>query len=105
RLVGRSIGSRYQVVDKARLFAGWAIGCALFIRAECFDSVAGFDEQFFLYAEERDLLRRTHDFGWLHQTHPEFEVCHSASMSPLDVALFAQRFRADLYYARKWGGP
>jgi len=103
RLKARPMTCRYEPVLDTRSF-GWATGCALLIRAECFDAVGGFDERFFLYAEERDLLRATQQAGWLHQTYPELTVCHETAGRPPDARLFAQRFRADLYYARKWGG-
>lgn len=103
RLAGRSITCRYESVRDTRPF-DWATGCALLIRGECFDRVGRFDERFFLYAEERDLLRATHEAGWLHQTYPQLTVCHDATARAPDARLFAQRYRADLYYARKWGG-
>jgi N-acetylglucosaminyl-diphospho-decaprenol L-rhamnosyltransferase len=103
RLAGRPITCRYEPVRETRPF-DWATGCALFLRAACFDRVGGFDERFFLYAEERDLLRSTHEAGWLHQTYPQVTVCHESTERPPEARLFAQLFRADLYYARKWGG-
>jgi len=103
RLTGCPMTCRDEPVLDTRPF-DWATGCALLIRASCFDGVGGFDERFFLYAEDRDLLRATREAGWLHQTYPQVTVCHEATVHTPDARLFAQRFRADLYYARKWGG-
>jgi hypothetical protein len=36
----------------------WVCGAAMFVRRSFFESVAGFDEQFVMYFEETDLIRR-----------------------------------------------
>lgn len=54
----------------------WAMAACLLIRKDAYDAVGGFDERFFLYVEEVDLLRRMHDAG--HETWflPEVTVTH-----------------------------
>ncbi len=42
----------------------FAIGSILMLRAEALHEVGGFDEQFFLYAEETDWQKRARDLGW-----------------------------------------
>jgi GT2 family glycosyltransferase len=42
----------------------WFVGAALFVRAAAFDDAGGFDERFFLYSEETDLLLRLRRRGW-----------------------------------------
>jgi glycosyltransferase involved in cell wall biosynthesis len=103
RLLGQfrgQITSPHHVVTGVHSF-GWATGCALVIRTECFESVGGFDERFFLYADERDLQRRTAQW-WAHETYPPLGVQHETRGREPDVRLLAQSFRADLVYARKW---
>jgi len=42
----------------------WVIGASLMIRRSIFESLHGFDEQFFLYGEETDLCLRTRQLGF-----------------------------------------
>ncbi len=42
----------------------FVIGSVLLMRSTALDQVGGFDERFFLYAEETDWQRRAHDLGW-----------------------------------------
>ena len=44
----------------------FVIGSVLLLRAEALDQVGGFDERFFLYAEETDWAYRAHRLGWRH---------------------------------------
>ncbi|HEX5719127.1 MAG TPA: glycosyltransferase [Thermoanaerobaculia bacterium] len=54
----------------------WVKGAALAIRREAFAAVGGFDESYFMYAEELDLCHRLHGAGWeIHYT-PEATVVH-----------------------------
>ncbi|MEA2562774.1 MAG: hypothetical protein QOH06_4278 [Acidobacteriota bacterium] len=54
----------------------WVKGAALAIRREAFAAVGGFDESYFMYAEELDLCYRLHGAGWeIHYT-PEATVVH-----------------------------
>lgn len=54
----------------------WVKGAALAIRREAFDAVGGFDESYFMYAEELDLCLRLRAAGWeVHYT-PEATVVH-----------------------------
>jgi GT2 family glycosyltransferase len=46
------------------LSAVWLVGAVLLVRASAFHEVDGFDEQFFLYAEETDLVFRMRKRGW-----------------------------------------
>jgi N-acetylglucosaminyl-diphospho-decaprenol L-rhamnosyltransferase len=103
RVLGRPIASRYEPVDRRRSF-GWALGCALLLRTECFDALGGFDERFFLYAEERDLLRSMQARGWQRETYPELVIRHDTGQRRISGRLFGQLFRADLHYSKKWDG-
>jgi GT2 family glycosyltransferase len=42
----------------------WAVGAIWLVDRECFDTVGGFDETYFLYSEETDFALRARDRGW-----------------------------------------
>lgn len=54
----------------------YAIGSVLLLRAEALDQVGGFDERFFLYAEEADWAHRAHRLGWRHAVVPDVTAAH-----------------------------
>jgi len=56
----------------------WAIGAFLLLRRAAFDSVGGFDERQWLYAEDLDLGWRLHDRGWATRYEPHAIVQHEA---------------------------
>ena len=62
RLVARGARARAALQRGAR----FVIGSVLLLRAEALDQVGGFDERFFLYAEETDWAYRAHRLGWRH---------------------------------------
>ncbi|HEY2355742.1 MAG TPA: glycosyltransferase family 2 protein [Gaiellaceae bacterium] len=57
----------------------WAMAAALLVRREALDGVGIFDEDFFLYSEETDLLRRLSNAGWRTQFFPSVTVVHHES--------------------------
>jgi len=42
----------------------WAVGSIWLLSQECFDTLGGFDESYFLYSEETDFALRARDAGW-----------------------------------------
>jgi GT2 family glycosyltransferase len=56
-------GNELNVNTKASV--DWITGASLFIRKSVFDKVGGFDEDFFLYAEETELCSRLKKYGEL----------------------------------------
>jgi hypothetical protein len=51
-------------------------GCCLLIRKDCFDAIAGLDNDFFLYYEDVDLCRRARARGWTVWHEPHLRVVH-----------------------------
>ncbi|WP_448811684.1 glycosyltransferase [Agromyces bauzanensis] len=54
----------------------YVIGSVLLLRAEALAQVGGFDERFFLYAEEADWAYRAHRLGWRHAGVPQARAVH-----------------------------
>jgi GT2 family glycosyltransferase len=69
-----------------RIQVDWLLGAAILTRPEVIAAAGGFDEGFFLYAEEVEWCQRMHDAGWFGCYAPEAVVTHirSASTSHLD---------------------
>jgi GT2 family glycosyltransferase len=84
----------------------WAIGACLMIRRSAWEAVGGFDEQFFMYAEETDLQRRIRDRGQRVWFTPAVEVEHWAGASGLsNNPAVREMFFASLdHYVRKHHG-
>lgn len=65
---------RVQEVD-------WISGSCMMFRRSAFDEVGGFDESFFMYAEDVDLCRRLRDAGWSTLYVPAARVVHVQGVS------------------------
>ena len=79
------------------------MGAALLVRRTAFEQVGGFDEAFFLYAEETDLMARWRERGWRLFYEPAAEVVHAGGRSGGD-RLFGQLHASLVRYARKHHG-
>ncbi len=56
-------------------------GAALLVRRTAFEAAGGFDESFFLYAEETDLMARWKRLGWRVLFEPDAGVVHRGGAS------------------------
>jgi GT2 family glycosyltransferase len=59
----------------------WVIGACLLVRRKVYEKVGGFDERFFMYAEETDWQARIRDAGWTIAFTPTAEVTHLGGAS------------------------
>jgi N-acetylglucosaminyl-diphospho-decaprenol L-rhamnosyltransferase len=84
----------------------WAQACALLVRRSAVDRVGGFDEGFFMYAEETDLQRRLRNAGF--ETHwlPTVTVTHAraAASAALPDPRLNEEWRSRHRYWRKHHG-
>lgn len=55
----------------------WVQGSAMFVRAEAWRQIRGFDERFFMYFEDVDVCRRLHEAGFGVIYFPETSILHS----------------------------
>lgn len=82
----------------------WLVGAVLLIPRGDFEAVGGFDERFFMNAEEIDLQRRLHERGLPAVYLPTVEVVHEGGGSSDPDKRRRWLVKARLVYAKKWGG-
>jgi GT2 family glycosyltransferase len=78
-------------------------GCFLMVRSRCLLKVGGFDERFFMYMEDVDLVRR---LGMIGKTmyFPSVSVVHEyAKGSYKNPKLLRYHMRSAVQYFNKWG--
>jgi GT2 family glycosyltransferase len=87
----------------------WVSGAAMCIRREAGEEVGGFDEGYFMYAEDMDWCLRAHEAGWGVYYVPEAVIVHrigtSTDQRPVAMVKEFHRSMARFYrkhYARGW---
>lgn len=85
------------------------VGACFLIRADLFRSLAGFDENFFLYSEELDLCRRIREAGFQVWYVHTAKVTHREQQSTMQLfgsvdRIILQNMRSQRYYFRKHRG-
>ena len=63
-----------QYEDQIPIF--WASGACFFVKKEVFDTLKGFDEDFFAHQEEIDLCWRAHNKGYEAYYTPQSQIYH-----------------------------
>lgn len=78
-------------------------GCFLLVRSELLYRLGGFDERFFMYLEDVDLVRRIGDVAeTVYQ--PSVQVVHAyAKGSYRNLRLLGYHLRSAIQYFNKWG--
>lgn len=69
---------------RAREDRSFVIGSVLLLRRDALADVGGFDERFFLYAEETDWAYRANLRGWRHAVVPEVVAAHLGAATSSD---------------------
>lgn len=64
---------------------GWAVGAALLLRRRAVDEIGGFDERFFMYAEDLEWCWRARRRGWSVWFEPRALVRHVGNASGADA--------------------
>ena len=78
-------------------------GCFMFLRLSVIQKIGGFDERYFMYAEDLDLCRR---IGEVSKTvyYPEVQIYHEyAKGSYKNRKLLKYHIRSVIKYFNKWG--
>jgi GT2 family glycosyltransferase len=80
-------------------------GASLFMPAEIYRRVGGFDPQFFLYCEEEDLALRVHQAGGKVFVVPAARVQHAGGASSKEVLLLKKEFYISFFkfYRKHYG--
>jgi len=85
----------------------WVLGAALAIRRSAFDAVGGFDESFFMYAEEVDLCYRLKQANWEVHFAPVADLVHVGGVSTGQHRgpMLAQRVESAIHFYRRHYSP
>ncbi len=100
---------RYYVLDRpddAVSVVDWVVGACMLVRRTVLDQIGGFDEGFFMYAEELDLCRRAVMAGWQVVYLPTAVVMHYEGKSSEQVvaARHIRFYTSRVRYVRKYHG-
>ncbi|MGC1166901.1 MAG: glycosyltransferase family 2 protein [Solirubrobacterales bacterium] len=79
----------------------WTSGSFMIARREALERAGGFDERFFLFAEETDLCWRIKQAGWEVMHMPQVTIRHYEHEQGLSSRLEAQAAYARVQFARK----
>jgi N-acetylglucosaminyl-diphospho-decaprenol L-rhamnosyltransferase len=82
----------------------WAMGACLLVRRAAMDAVGLFDESFFMFSEETDLLYRFHRAGWKVWFLPKAEVVHVGGATH-GGRLFVENVKGHLRFFAKHRSP
>jgi len=106
RSVQIAINNRYEMYDLPQdclVDVPTISGCFLIVRTELFRRIGGFDERFFMYLEDVDLVRRIGDIARV-VYEPKVCVTHAyAKGSYRNKTLLAYHILSALRYFGKWG--
>jgi GT2 family glycosyltransferase len=85
----------------------WVVGAALAIRRSAFEAIHGFDESFFMYAEEVDFCYRLGRSGWETHFAPVTDIVHlgAASTIAYGSAMDTRRITSAVQFYRRHYGP
>lgn len=75
--------SRIDIYDKGAIKTPkkieWAAGSFLLFKVSCFESLKGFDKQYFMYFEDADICKRANKLGFKIYYFPKIKAVHYAS--------------------------
>jgi len=82
---------------------GWVTGACLMMRRDVFGQIGGFDENFFMYFEDKDICKRVKDLGYKVIYYPETTIIHLLGGSSHGIKKSVNKYYRDsqLYYYQK----
>lgn len=76
----------------------WILGASIFIKAELFNKIEGFDKDYFMFSEEVDLCKRVSNNGFKIVYYPKYSIYHIGSVSgKKDYKLYTIRTYSSKY--------
>jgi N-acetylglucosaminyl-diphospho-decaprenol L-rhamnosyltransferase len=82
----------------------WVMGACMLVRRTAFEEVGPFDEEYFLFSEEVDWMKRAADRGWSVVFAPQARCVHVAGAAH-GGRLFRENVRGHLRYLSLHGRP
>ena len=73
---GKSIRLLYDRFHRRTRETGWITGACMMVRSDTFRSLGGFDENYFMYFEDKDLCRRLKKSCWKIMYFPSTAIVH-----------------------------
>ena len=87
-----------KFIKKNYFDVGWILGACLFISADIFNNIGGFDKDYFMFFEETDLCKRVKDKSYRVIYFPSVKIKHIGSVSgKRDYSLFTKRIYSSKY--------
>ena len=81
----------------------WVSGACLMIRADLFEKLKGFDENFFMYVEDMELCYRAKKEGFLTYFYPNIKLEHRQAGSSNRQFAIKNIYKGLLYFYKKHG--
>jgi GT2 family glycosyltransferase len=109
RLVESRLNGRYSREPRAKgpFAIEHPLGAAMMVRREVWEETGGFDEDYFMYAEEVDWCWRIRHAGWMIWQVPAAEIVHYGGQSTRQMpdSMFIELWRARFRFFRRHHGP
>ena len=82
---------------------GWVTGACFMMRRDVFEQVGGFDENFFMYFEDKDLCKRVKELGYKVVYYPKTTIVHLLGGSSHGIKKSVNKYyrNSQLYYYQK----
>jgi len=99
QIFSRIYDSQYSKVQEV----GWVTGACLMIRRDVFEQIGGFDENFFMYFEDKDICKRVKELGYKVIYYPKTSIIHLLGGSSHGIKKSVNKYYRDsqLYYYQK----
>lgn len=98
-IFSRFYSRQYSTVQEV----GWLTGACLMMRRDVFEEIGGFDENFFMYFEDKDICKRVKELGYKVVYYPKTTIIHLLGGSSHGIKKNVNKYYRDsqLYYYQK----